>query len=75
MATSQSDAPDLQQAFLGLGRGDPGQGPDLTGDALELAEEVELGLLAGVAPLGIEQPLRQLEEKRGRASVLAGAAG
>ena len=35
----------------------------LLGDALELAEQVQLRLLAGVAPLGVEQALRQVEER------------
>ncbi len=37
----------------------------LLGDALELAEEVELRLLAGVAPLRVEQPLGDVEDERG----------
>ena len=40
----------------------------LLGDALELAEEVELGLLAGVAPLRVEQALREVEERPWRAA-------
>ena len=41
----------------------------LLGDALELAEEVQLRLLAGVAPFGVEQPLRDVEDERGRPHV------
>ena len=41
----------------------------LLGDALELAEEVQLRLLAGVAPLRVEQPLREVEDERGRPHV------
>ena len=41
----------------------------LLGDALELAEQIELGLLAGVAPLGVEQTLGEVEEQRGRPHV------
>ena len=41
----------------------------LLGDALELAEEVELRLLAGIAPLGVEQPLGEVEDERGRPHV------
>ena len=41
----------------------------LLGDALELAEEVELRLLAGVAPLRVEQPLGDVEDERGRPHV------
>ena len=41
----------------------------LLGDALELAEQVELGLLAGIAPFGVEQALGDVEEQRGRPHV------
>ena len=41
----------------------------LPGDALELAEEVQLGLLAGVAPLGVEQALGEVEQQRRAAHV------
>ena len=41
----------------------------LLGDALELAEQMQLRLLAGIAPLGVEQPLGDVEHKRGRAHV------
>ena len=34
----------------------------LFGDALELAEEVQLRLGAGVAPLGVEQALREMKQ-------------
>ena len=39
----------------------------LFSDTLELAEEVELGLLAGVAPFGVEQAMGEMEEQRGGA--------
>ena len=39
-------------------------------DPLELAEQVQLRLLAGVAPLRVEQLLRQMEEQRRRPHVL-----
>ena len=38
-------------------------------DALELAEEVQLGFLAGIAPLGVEESLREMEEQRRAAEV------
>ena len=41
----------------------------LLGDALELAEQVELRLLAGIAPFRVEQPLGEVEEERGRPHV------
>ncbi len=41
----------------------------LLGDALELAEQMELGLLAGVAPFRVEQALGDVEEQRGGAHV------
>ncbi len=41
----------------------------LLGDALELAEQVELRLLAGVAPLRVEQALGEVEEQRRRPHV------
>ena len=34
----------------------------LLGDALELPEQVELGVFAGIAPLGVDQALGQVEE-------------
>ena len=43
----------------------------LARDALELAEEVQLWLFAGVAPLGLQQSLGQVEEQ-GRAAEIAG---
>ena len=42
----------------------------LLGDALELAEQVELRLLAGVAPLRVEQALREVEQQRRRPHVV-----
>ena len=42
----------------------------LTGDAFQLAEQVELRLLAGVAPLGFEEPFRQVIDERGAPDVL-----
>ena len=41
----------------------------LLGDAFELAEEVELRLLAGVAPFRVKQPLGDVEDERGGAHV------
>ena len=41
----------------------------LLGDALELAEEMELRLLAGVTPFRVEQALGDVEEQRGRPHV------
>ena len=41
----------------------------LLGDALELAEEVELRFLAGIAPFRVEQALSEVEEQRGRPHV------
>src|SRR6185437_28521 len=41
----------------------------LLGDALELAEQVELWLLAGVAPFCVKQAMRQVENEGGRAHV------
>ena len=37
----------------------------LFGDALELSEEVEFWVLAGVAPLGIDEALGEVEEEGG----------
>ena len=37
----------------------------LFGNALQLAEKVELGFLAGVAPFRVEQPLRHLKDEGG----------
>ncbi len=39
------------------------------GDALELPEEVQLGLFAGVTPLGVDQPVSQVKEQRRGANV------
>ncbi len=41
----------------------------LLGDALELTEQVELRLLAGIAPFRVEQALGDVEEERGRPHV------
>ncbi len=41
----------------------------LLGDALELAEEMELGFLAGIAPFSVEQSLGEVEHQRGGAHV------
>ena len=35
----------------------------LCGDSFELAEQIDLGLFAGIMPLCIEQSLRQVEEQ------------
>ena len=43
----------------------------LPGDPLELTEQVQLRLLAGVAPLRLQQPLRQVEQQ-GRLPQVAG---
>ena len=37
----------------------------LLGDALQLPEQVELGIFARVAPLGVDQALGQVEQQRG----------
>ena len=37
-------------------------------DALELAEKIELRLLAGIAPFRVEQPLGEVEERAWRAA-------
>ena len=42
----------------------------LFGDALELAEQVQLRLCAGVAPLGVKQVLRDVKQQRRAAQVL-----
>ena len=41
----------------------------LPGDAFQLAEEVELGRFAGVAPFGVEQALGDVKKQRGRPHV------
>ena len=43
----------------------------LAGDPLELAEQMQLRLLSGIAPLGLQQPLREMEQQ-GRAPQVAG---
>ncbi|MEI2623700.1 MAG: hypothetical protein V9G23_07210 [Giesbergeria sp.] len=43
------------------------------GDALELAEQVQLGVFAGVAPLGVEQALGELEQQRAEGACRPGA--
>ena len=40
-----------------------------SGDALELAEQVELGFFAGIAPFGVEQTLGEVEQQRGAAQI------
>ena len=52
-------------AGIGAALADEAGVEPLLGDALELAEQVELRLLAGVAPLGVEQALGEVEEERG----------
>ena len=39
------------------------------GDPLELPEEVELGIFAGIAPFGVEQTLGDVEEQRGATQI------
>ena len=47
----------------------------LLGDALELAEQMELRLLAGIAPFRVEQALGEVEDERARAACRPGARG
>ena len=54
-----------EERGIGVALADEAGVEPLLGDALELTEEVELRLLAGVAPLGVEQVLGEREEERG----------
>ncbi len=54
---------------IGVALADEAGVEPLLGDALELAEEMELRLLAGVAPFRVEQALGDVEEQRGRPHV------
>ena len=47
----------------------------LLGDALELTEEVEFRLLAGIAPLGVQQAVGKMKQQRGAAAYRPGAQG
>ena len=58
-----------EQRGIGAALADEAGVEPLLGDALELAEQVELRLLAGVAPLRVEQPLGDVEDERGRPHV------
>ena len=60
----------MQLRRVGAALADEAGVEPLLRDALELAEQVELRLLAGVAPLRVEQPLRQVEQQRRRPHVL-----
>ena len=52
-------------AGIGAALADEAGVEPLLGDALELAEQVELRLFAGVAPLRVEQALGEVEQQRG----------
>ena len=54
-----------EQRRIGVALADETGVEPLLGDALELAEEVELRLLAWIAPFRVEQVLGELEEQRG----------
>ena len=41
----------------------------LLGDALKLAEQIELGFFAGIAPFGVKQTLGDVEQQSGMAQV------
>ena len=56
-------------AGIGAALADEAGVQPLLGDALELAEQVELRLLAGIAPLRVEQALGEVEDQRGRPHV------
>lgn len=58
-----------EQGRIGVALADEAGVQPFLGDALELAEEMQLGFLAGVAPLGVKQALGEVEEQRGRAHV------
>ncbi len=51
-----------EQGGIGVALADEAGVQPLLGNALELAEEVHLGLLAGIAPLGVEQTLGNVKE-------------
>ena len=53
-----------EQRGIGAALADEAGVEPLLGDALELAEEVELRLLAGIAPFRVEQPVGEVEDER-----------
>ena len=59
----------MSSAGIGVAFADEAGIEPLLGDALELAEQVELRLLAGVAPFRVEQALGDVEDQRGRPHV------